>query len=88
THRASSQCVSAGGRLADTADCSEALPTFLILKGPFIGPFPTVDHLVTDQIGALNEALPTFSTLIGQFPSVSLLVADQTGPPAEALLTF
>lgn len=59
-----------------------------IMMGTLRGPFLGVAHLVTDWVGALDEALPTFPTRTGPFPNMDLLVADQAGPPAEALLTF
>ncbi|KFO52548.1 hypothetical protein N302_15638, partial [Corvus brachyrhynchos] len=63
TRRASLPCGSFGGRSGwswRAGALSEALPIFPTLRGPF----PSVDHLVVDQVGACPEALPTLQALV------------------------
>lgn len=44
--------------------------------------------LMTGQVIATAEALPTFPTLVGLLPSMDPLVFLQVGAVAEAPLTF
>ena len=52
---------------------TEGLPTVIT----FIGPFPSMDSLMSDKMCLANEAFPTVSTFMGLLPRVNPLVLSK-----------